>query len=292
MLNAAIRYLVPLLALFAIGPVAGMLTGALRGHDGSGEASLLVCSAPMSGVLALFAVMGLAVLMGVIAARVISQRTGLFSAGLVLAWAAWGTGRVDLILTQPHKEGALTMLAIEGLLVGVLGVIGAAIILRVPTMHSALPEVRDPEHRHHHPAPEPTEYFDSTVPAAIGVAVAAAGVMVWLFAQETQKGQTFAASAIAGIAGAAGARVVAPRVSAVWVFAAVGILAAVSPLIASFVHAGTGQLVHAALAGKLFVLARVLPLDWVAGAFVGAPIGLVWAGSMVDRHMEPVAARR
>ena len=76
-------------------------------------------------------------------------------------------------------------------------------------------------------------------------------------------------------------------------FAAIAILASGSPLIASFIHGSPEQLVRAALAGKLFVLARPLPLDWLAGAFIGAPIGLVWAASMVDKHgAEPVVARR
>ena len=88
MLNAVLRYLVPLVALFVVGPLAGMLTGALRGRDGGTDASLLASSAPASGLVAGLGVMGLAILMGVISARVISQRTGLFSAGLVLAWGA------------------------------------------------------------------------------------------------------------------------------------------------------------------------------------------------------------
>lgn len=292
MLNAVLRYLVPLLALFAAGPLAGHLTGALRGRDGGGDASLLVCAAPGSGVVAALVVMALAILMGVIAARTLGHRMGLFSAGLVLAWAAWGTGRVDVILAQPHTEGALRMLSLEGLLVGVLGVIGAAVILRIPVMRFALPETRDPGHEHYHFVEEPTEYFNSTAPMALAAAVAAGGVIVWLVAQETLKGQTFAAAAIAGVAAAAAARVAAPRVSSVWVFGAVALLAAASPLIASFKHPTQMDVVQASLAGRLFVLARLLPLDWVAGAFTGVPIGLAWATSMVDRHAEPAVARR
>ncbi len=292
MLNAVLRYLVPLLALFAVGPLAGRLTGALRGHDGGGDASLLVGSSPSAGVIAALGVMGLAILMGVIGARTIGHRMGLFGAGLVLAWGAWETGRVDVILTQPHTESALRMLALEGALVGVLGVLGAGAILFMPVMRSALPDVRDPLHEHHHLAEEPTVLFDVTAPLALAGAILAAGVVVWLLAQATFKGQTFAAAAVAGVAAAAAARVVAPRVSAVWVFAGIGILATVSPLIASVIHAAPGELVRVALAGRLFVLARPLPLDWIAGAFVGVPTGLAWAGSMVDRHGEPVSTRR
>ncbi len=293
MVYAALRYLMPFLAILVVGPLAGHLTDALRGHDGGTDASLLVCSQPMSGVLAGLGAMGLALVMGLLTARLIGNRMGLFCAGLVLAWAAWGTGRVDLLLSRAGTAGApLHVLALEGLLVGLLGVIVAAAILYTPLMNASRPEVRDPQHLHHHLAPEPMALLDSGSPMALGAAVVGSGVAVWLLAQESLKGQTFAAAVVAGIVGAGAARVASQRASALWVFLGTTILAAGGPLIASLIHSTPEGAMHAAQAGKLFALARPLPMDLVAGAFVGIPIGLAWAGSMVDKHgAEPVPAR-
>jgi len=41
--------------------------------------------------------------------------------------------------------------------------------------------------------------------------------------------------------------------------------------------------VGAAIGGDLFTLAMPMPLDWLAGAFWGIPIGLSWAESMVEK---------
>ena len=284
MMYAALRYLLPFIAILVVGPLAGHLTGALRGHDGGADASLLVGAAPMSGVLAGLGAMGLALAMGVVASRLVGNRMGLFCAGLVLAWAAWGTGRVDLILARTSSGVPLHTLALEGAMVGLLGVMVAAAILFTPIMRSALSEVRDPQHQHHHLAREPMGLLDSGVPFAMGAALLASGVAVWLLSQETLKGQTFGAAVVAGVFGAGAARVASQRVSAVWVFLATAILAAGGPLIASLVHSTPGAAMHAAQAGRLFALARPLPLDLVAGAFVGVPIGLGWASSMVEKH--------
>jgi hypothetical protein len=31
-----------------------------------------------------------------------------------------------------------------------------------------------------------------------------------------------------------------------------------------------------------------VPLDWIAGGLLGAPIGLAWAASLVERQVEKV----
>ena len=291
MLHGALRYIIPFLALLAVGPLAWRLTGALRGQDGGDDATLLICSAPTDGVLAGLGAMGLALVVGVIASRLIGQRMGLFSAGLVLAWAAWGTGRVDLVLGRTHMTSPLHTLALEGAMVGALGVVLAGAVLFTPIMRSALPEARDPRHEHHHLAAEPAALWDSEAPVALGVVIAVAGVVVWLLAQETLKGQTFAAGVVAGIFGAGAGRVASQRISAVWFFIGTAILAAGAPMIASLVHSTPSGALRAAQAGRLFALARPLPLDLVAGAFVGVPMGLAWAGSMVDKHGPAPAAR-
>jgi len=70
----------------------------------------------------------------------------------------------------------------------------------------------------------------------------------------------------------------------VWFFGGLMVVAVAGPVIATFVHAGTLGPTRAAVSGKLFALARPMPLDWIAGAFVGIPLGLWWAGSLIERE--------
>lgn len=283
MLHAAVRYAIPMLALFGAGPLAGYLTASLRTPDAGKGASLLVSVSPMQGVVAGLVSMGLALGVGVLGARFVGRRAGMFSAGLVLAWAALNTGRVDTIIGRMASAGPLNTIALEGVLVGVLGVLVALVIFAIPERPVAAP----PAPGQHHLPPEPTKVLDSTAPIAIAVAMAAAGVACYLIAQSTLKGQTFAAAIIGGVFAAAAGRVASQRVSPVIFVAAIAVLAAASPALATFVHTGADGTLKAAIAGRLFVLARPLPLDWLAGAFLGVPVGLTWAGSMIEKHVMP-----
>ena len=144
MLHTVMKYVVTFAALLGIGPLARHFTEALQALDGGHSASVLVNAHPSGGVIAALVVFALATITGCIGSYLVGKRMGLFSAGLVLAWAAWGTGQMDRILTQPHADGALRTLAVEGVLVGVLSTIASAFILWTPVMPSALAESRDP----------------------------------------------------------------------------------------------------------------------------------------------------
>jgi hypothetical protein len=294
MLYSVLRYVIPFSAILVFGPLACHFTAALRGVDGGNQASLLLSSMPMQGVIAAVIAFAIALIPGVLGALCVGNRSGLFSAGFVLAWAAWGTGQSDQILMRAMDKGLtgspLGALALEGLIVGVLGVATAWVIMRTPTMRSALPEVRDPAHAHHHLPREPHGIVDSTLPAALATSAIVGAVAIWVIAQETLKGQTLGAAVLAGVLGAAGGRMASQRVTGVVFVAGLAILAAVGPAIAMMIHKTPIGAVHAAQAGKLFFLARVLPLDLMAGAFVGVPFGLIWAGSMIDKHQPATPA--
>lgn len=279
MLHVAVRYAIPLLALFVAGPIAGYLTASLRTPDAGTGASLLVSANPTQGIIAGLISMAFALAVGVIGARLVGRRAGLFSAGLVLAWAAINTGRIDTIIGRTGSGGALNSIALEGAIVGVVGVAVALVIFMVPE-HA--PKVAPPGH--HHLPPEPTKVLDATAPIAIVAAIAAAGVACWLIAQSTLKGQTFAAAIIGGVFAAAAGRMASQRVSPVIFVAGIALLACAAPAAAVFVHSGTDGAFKAAISGRLFALARPLPLDWLAGAFLGIPVGLTWAGSMLEKH--------
>src|SRR5260221_641047 len=62
------RWTIFLLCLCIVGPAAGALTGALRASDGSHAASPLFCTSPAIGLATGLAALGLALVMGLLAA--------------------------------------------------------------------------------------------------------------------------------------------------------------------------------------------------------------------------------
>lgn len=288
MVNALLRWIVPLAALFALGPVAARLTGTLRALDGGPDATMLVCAQPVQGLIVGVGAVLLAIIAGVFAAVLIGGRMGLFCAGLVLAWGAWATGRVDLIIASAQSGGPLSRIAIEGVIIGALGVLGSAAILLMPSRR-AVPGAAGGAAAHAALPTEPRAIREKTGPMGALVAMLVGAVVLWLLAQETLKGQTIAAATFASLLGAAAGRVVAPYANAMWFFIGLCALGVISPLAAMMIH-GTGAaggldgVTQAALANRLFRPANVLPMDLLAGAFLGVPMGLAWAGSMVERH--------
>jgi hypothetical protein len=63
---------------------------------------------------------------------------------------------------------------------------------------------------------------------------------------------------------------------------ALAVLGLAGPLVAKGVQGS--RLVEATYAGELLALARPLSLDWAAGALLGVPLGLAWAGAMLDHR--------
>lgn len=285
MLNVLTRWAIPLSALFLLGPIGTILIVRLAAPDGGHQVSLLLSTSPIQGVLGGVLALGVALLAGVLGARFIEQRSGLMAAGLVLAWSAWNMGRVDRILARTRTPSTLYTLAAEAALFGLLAVVVAIIILKVPTRMprfiAAGDTTRTLGDKTHH---EPVALFDKTAPIALIAAIAGAAVGAWFVAAEPTKGQTFAAAAIAGLLAAAAGRLASQRVSPAWFFLGLTVVAIAGPIIATFMHAGTLGPTRAALDGRLFPLARLMPLDWMAGGFVGVPLGLWWAGSLIEKH--------
>ncbi len=279
------RWLLLGIAALALGPLAGFLTASLRTVDGSSHATLLVSNSLIKGLLVLVGVFVLAGAAGVAGAVVTGLRHGFLCAGMVLAWGAWGTGQIDRLLHQSLSSSTMYTLSVEALLVGALSVGLAACMVLI-----ARRPAPDPELAPHHHVPEPRTLIDSATPAALAASVVIAGIVAWIVAQDTLKGQTFAAAALAAMFGATAGRLAAPASSALTFVGAIAILAIASPTVAAFMHPASMGPTRAALAGTLFPLARPLPLDWAAGAFVGIPLGLSWAASLVDKHGHRPAA--
>lgn len=304
MLQAALRWILPLTSLLVLGPLAGLLTGSLIAPDGGHDATPLLCDTPVFGVLAAVGVFVLATVGGVVTASQMGGGWGLASAGFVLAWGAWGTGTVDQILRRTQTGATFWTIAAEGALVGALGVVSAVVILAAGRRHRAGP---------HEPVPagslvdglraevrsaagallgRPADPDDTEAPQGAGavllsllVALAAGGVGAWLVAVEALKGQTFAAAAVAGLVAAAIGRITAERSPTTLFVLVVALMAVAAPIAAAVMYPGAEGAVRAAYASNLIPIGRILPLDWIAGAFVGIPIGLSWAASMTERHV-------
>jgi hypothetical protein len=274
MMQALLRWVIPLGGLLVVGPLAGMCTAGLRLADGSDRATLLVSTSPMMGLVLGAVAIALAAAVGMVGARLINVSYGLFSAGLTLAWAAWGTGDIDAIVRSYQAATPLWRLAAEGAIVGSLGVGACWLILRAGRRPGATP------------APV---FEEGNVWALRGRGLAAcllgAGVVAWLFAPESMKGQTFAAAAFGGMFGAFALKMAARGVTPLVVFVGVAVLATAGPAVASFYYAPASGFVKAVYAGSpggALPLVRILPLDWLAGALVGVPIGLSWGGAMTE----------
>lgn len=273
MVQSLLRWILPLTGLLLVGPLEWLCTSWLRLEDGSESATLLVSSTPVRGLVFGVLAIGLATLVGLAASRLINASYGLFSAGLTLAWAAWGTGTIDEIARRTQSGDFLPRLAIEGAVVGLLGLGSAWLIIRAGRSHPcSASDLHDPEL----PNPWPSRA------KAFVACLLVAGVVGWLMAPESLKGQTFAAAAAAGMLGAMIGKMTARTATPLVAFAVVAVLAFAGPVAAAAYYGTGSSLIRPVYDGSLLPIARIMPLDWLAGALVGIPIGLSWGVSMTE----------
>ncbi len=255
-----------------VGPIAGWLTGRVPAPDGGPHATMLLSAAPLAAVLGTLLALALAALVGIVLGKIGRIRWGLFAGGVVLAWASFESATVHgLLLWSRSGDAVFLRLAVEGFLLGALGVAMAWIIQRAAD-HDLAEGVRE--------EPETPRRRDAWIGLTVGVLVGA--LAAWVIAREGLKGQTFAAGAISGVFSATAGRLAAPTAPPIAFIAAGAILAVLGPLSGIFMQSGDPLI--AANANELFALAWLSPLDWVGGAFFGVPLGLSWAASLMDRR--------
>ncbi len=295
--KGAIKWAIYMIALLVIGPLAAGPLASLRDVSGGHEATVLISTSLAAGVLAGVIPIVAAGAVGLVTARLIGPRHGMLSAGLVLARAAWRSASIDGLMRATRDGGAMLPLAGEGALLGLAGVLlGAAIWV------AGGDPARD---RLHAPAPSGADRADAPIAparrvwllitgatgakgggiAAILAGLAAGGVVAWMVALEPLKGQTIFAAMLAGVAAGGFGRAVTARdekPSPMAALIAMTLLACIGPISALVMNGGS-RVVGAAIGGDLFTLAMPMPLDWLAGAFWGIPIGLSWAESMVEK---------
>lgn len=285
MRTAITRWSVYLLALCALGPLAGLMIASLRASDGGLATTLLVNTAPALGMAYGLASFVLAGVIGALGARFVDARTGLLAAGITLAWAAGRGGQVDVIVRAAESASPLITMAIEGAIVGVMGVLLAAFIYALGKPEEQVEGVEKPKLAQVIPAAVKRSVIAPGLLLALPVAIVIGGAGAWLVAMSPLKGQTIAAAIVAGIIGGAAGRIADYRIPAQSLMVAIGVLAAAGPLTA-FVFKVGGSPVEAAYAGKMFTLSWIAPLDWIAGGLIGVPLGVSWAASLIDKRVK------
>lgn len=270
MKQSIINWAVFAVAALVAGPIAGWLVEMARAADGGTDPTALLSASPVIGVALYAGAFLVAAAVGTAAARVAHASIALASVGVVLAWVAWRTARIDDVFRFGGDGSAWWTLAIEGLMMASGGVAVGAVILWSASK-------RAPDQKHE---------FDGLLSGHTLAGVVAglvAGLMAaWALARSDAVGQTFAAAVGAGIAAAVVGRVVSVRAPVLAFIAAGSLLAFAGPAIGAIMS--PPDPVQAAYAGSLIPIARVMPIDWIAGVFIGVPIGVTWANGMVHKH--------
>lgn len=282
--------MLPIVALFLLGPISTLGLEALQSHEGGPDVSLFVNATPAIGLglgLALLVASGV---YGLMCARLVDPRTGTLSAGFLVSWAAWRTGNMELLLRFEPGSGTLYRLCLEAIVVctaaGAVALLiaGAARADHQPT-HGDLP---GPHFGSVHRIVRP--------PVAVAIVAGAAGALVvaHVVAFNPLRGQAL----MAGVLGSIAAGAVTRLVIRAWVneeapsaapYAAIVVAAAVAPLI-GLVLPGPSGLETAAVQGTLIGPLKVQPLDWAAGMLIGTPMGLAWAGAAVHKARDAESA--
>lgn len=291
------RWTFGIASLLAIGPLASLPLAGLHDVDGGHAVTILLNNNLLMG-LAFGALLFLvAAIVAAIGTQYFTLGSGTACAGMVVAWGAWRLATIEMILRRAdtksgHPENDLLRLAVEGF---VVTLIAAALLAMITAIN----------HRHQrHTTPSGSRWTplgtnqdrESIIPAAAGaIAVGAivAGILAWLVSFSTLKGQTVMAAVIAGIGAGAAAHLIGtsmrsqltPVVPAI----SLALVSLLGPLAAKFGLGATpgnsGSSFFALLIQNQFYgISKPLSLDWAAGALLGAPLGMSWAGAMMDHR--------
>lgn len=270
----AVRHILTAVAVLAVGPIAGAIAGDMRLPGGATGATAFTSeSAGHGGALLLIALLIVGAT-GTLISRLCGVRHGLLCAGLVAAWVAWRQGTVEGVLLNARSGVPLRALALEGILVG------AAVVAIAWAVSAVNRESNRPRHDSQRPPLD--------IGAVFTVALAATGAVIGgsLFAVEGIKGQAMFAAFIGAVLAGAAARLVQPETPGerddtppIGAFIAIALLAFAAPIAAMWVH-GAG-VAEAAFGGRLLRVAYPGPVDWMAGALLGVPIGSAWAQAMI-----------
>lgn len=286
MINTTLRWVLPLLAVLGVGPVAGALVYGLRSVDGGHDVTLLVNASPALGVGVGVIALVLCVAIGAPAARRFGTRVGMLVTGFALLWPAYMTGRVEYVLRLDHTSGTVLRMVLEGAL-------GAAAILAVGVLFAKLcKDQTRPLAKDHLGQVRRSLTTNAGIAASLAGAAAALAV-AWLVARNDLRGQAIFAAIAGGIAAGIASRLVGTALDQDAPLAAGYVGMAIAAIIAPailLVLPGAGGLLDGALDGSLPGAAKIQALDWVTGAMLGVGTGLSWLGELEHASAMPKAA--
>ncbi|MDX2016560.1 MAG: hypothetical protein SFY95_02835 [Planctomycetota bacterium] len=289
MTQTVIKWATGLLALFLIGPLASVPLSNLRLPEGSTAATALWSTAPAAGLLGVVIVLVVALVYGLVALRVAGGPTAVLAMGMILGWGAYRMPVVEEALRRTVATGSspsalLWSQAVEGAIVGALLIAVAAIF---EAAHARLASTHEGS-----PAWIRKELLSKEGLIGIAVAMVLAGVAAGIVAFDSARGQALAAGWLGAIAAGAAARLThasaGHRFPILGPVAGIALAGVIVPIVAAIMHgARVGELAYAQ---QLFAPARLTPLDWAAGAMLGVPTGIAWAGGMIEKRSAQPAA--
>jgi hypothetical protein len=278
MLESFKRWSASLVGLLAAGPLVYALTARGGSPTGTLRVPGVLAQQPLLGVGRDALAVLIAGVVGLVAGRLVSLRTGLFTAGLALAWAAWGSGNIDSVVraTPPEQlKSALIWVGVEGAILGGLALLLGGMIVRTARPSGLVPVDAD----------APTS-LHATQALAAGLVLS--GAMAWLVAQNSLPGQALAAGLLAAVAATAATILIHHRLSPIAALTSAAMLAGIGPMIGLFAHGNDpAKLAQAVYSGSPFPTLRLLPMHWLAGAFLGIPLGISLGQWLAHHKFQP-----
>ncbi|GAB4515354.1 MAG: hypothetical protein Tsb0013_19910 [Phycisphaerales bacterium] len=269
MAHNVLRWVLAVVALLVVGPLLSAITAFSPAPDASGGATPMLSTAPVMGAAAWIVAIALAGGFGLIVTRLTTWRLGVTCIGLCLVWSAWGTPRLDDLTRLDTMGDPTVRLAIDGLLVTLLGCGCAWVCTR---------QGGSDDHTADDASPALYAY-------AVGGALVGALLAAFVIARDERIGQTMGAAVLAGFAGGMIGRGLASKVRVSWVLVGFPLAALAAPLIGRALT--DGAIWQATNEGSVSALLRVMPADWLAGVLIGFPAGSAQGASMAHRTEHP-----
>lgn len=283
---ATLRWAIFLSALLAVGPAASFFLLPLRAPDGALAATPLMTSDPIAGLGRGVVAMLIALAMGLLACRIAGFRSALSAVGIVLAWMAWRTGGVDQVLRSAGSASALKTLAFEGAIFGLMALALAVILAQVGRV---VEQAEEGDIGQGSPLAKAGVGSAKSLAIYLPIAVIVGGAAAWIVAATPIKGQAIFGAVLGGVAVAAAGRLLTPRMPLAIMLLPIAVLATISPIVGMLLASAADAHIDS-YRGTLAPIAHVLPLDWIAGGFLGIPLGAAWATSMLDKQLSQSAA--
>jgi hypothetical protein len=125
-----------------------------------------------------------------------------------------------------------------------------------------------------------------------GAGILAGGAGAFLVAASPLKGQAIGAAIIGAVCVGIAGRLVEVRAPLPTLMVPVAVLSALGPLVGALLAGGGEAGLATVYRGAIFPISQIVPMDWLAGGFVGVPLGVAWAASMVEKRTVSVASGR